>query len=385
MAKHDPEQDQEGAEANGKRSKHRLGLLVFLRQSRLNWLLVFVPVSVALELLGLPKLWLFLTAALAIIPLAGLIGDATEQLAHRMGPGLGGFLNATFGNATELIIGMFALASGLHELVKASISGSIIGNILLVLGLSMFLGGWGRDKQKFNRTKAGASTAMLFLAVIALVMPAVFDLAIFGTLEPPPSLTVELLSLLVGAVLMVTYLASLIFSLKTHQDLITSVAEEAEGPKLSLSNSLLLLAVATGITAVEAELLVDGISVARTALGMSEFFMGVIVVAVVGNAAEHFSALTMAMKNKMELAVTIGVGSSTQIALFVAPVLVFASLLFGRPMSLVFNVFEIVAIGLSVLILAIVSLDGESNWFEGVQLLAVYLVFAIVFYFVPGT
>lgn len=360
-----------------------VSVLNFVGQSWLNWLLLFVPVSVAIELLGWPKLWLFFASAIAIIPLAGIIGQATEQIAFRVGPGVGGLLNATFGNATELIIAIFALRAGLHEVVKASISGSIIGNLLLVLGLSMFAGGWNRDKQFFNRTSAGASAAMLFLAVVALVMPAVFDLSIFGSLERTTP-TIESLSLFVSVVLFLIYLASLFFSLKTHRDLFVSVSPEPESARLSFTASILLLLIATGLAALEAELLVDGISEATVALGMTEFFVGVIVVAVVGNAAEHFSAVIMAMKNKMDLAVTIATGSSTQIALFVAPVLVFGSFLFGRPMSLVFNAFEIVGVALAVLILAIVSLDGESNWFEGLQLVAVYVVMGIVFYFVPA-
>jgi len=373
------------AQRRKRKERKKPGLITFLQKGGLNWLLVFVPVSVVVELLGLPELWLFITSALAIIPLAGLIGQATEQLASRVGPGVGGLLNATFGNATELIIALFALRAGLYEVVKASISGSIIGNILLVLGLSMAVGGWGRVKQSFNRTSAGASSAMLFLAVVGLVMPAVFDLAVFGSLERTAP-DIESLSLLVAFVLIATYLASLVFSLKTHRDLFISVPEEPEPEEahLSVANSLILLAVATVLTAVEAEFLVVGIREATSALGMTEFFVGVIVVAVVGNAAEHFAAVSMAMKDKMDLAVTIATGSSTQIALFVAPVLVFASFLFGRPMSLVFNAFEIVAIALSVLVLAVVSLDGESNWFEGVQLLAVYVVLAIVFFFVPA-
>ncbi|MHB1161578.1 MAG: calcium/proton exchanger [Chloroflexota bacterium] len=360
----------------------QVGILDFLKGTRLNWLLVFVPVSLVIELLGLPKLWLFAVSALAIIPLASLIGQATEQLALRVGPGIGGLLNATFGNATELIIALFALRAGLHEVVKASISGSIIGNILLVLGLSMFVGGLGRARQTFNQTSAGASAAMLFLALVALVMPAVFDLAVFGTLAPTGAI-VEQLSLLVAVVLMATYLASLVFSLKTHRALFTSVPIEPEAARLSTRASLGLLLVITVVTAFEAELLVEAIHEATVALGMTEFFVGVIVVAVIGNAAEHFAAVVMARKNKMDLAVTIATGSSTQIALFVAPVLVFTSFFFGRPMSLVFNAFEIAAVGLSVLVLSVVSLDGESNWFEGLQLLAVYLVLAIVFFFVP--
>jgi len=374
-------------------ARQGVGLVGFLRASWLNWLLLLVPASLAIDWLGLPKLWLFIATALAIVPLAGLIGQATEELAHRVGPGVGGLLNATFGNATELIIALFALRAGLHEVVKASLSGSIIGNILLVLGLSMLLGGWGRARQRFNRTHAGASAAMLFLAVVALVMPAVFDIAVFGSLTRPAPI-IDLLSLLVAVVLLATYLASLVFALKTHRDLFTSTpiesepeapeTAEPEQPRLSLAGASVVLAMATALTALESELLVGAIAEATKALGITEFFVGVIVVAVVGNAAEHFSAVLMAMKNKMDLAVTIATGSSTQIALFVAPVLVIASFLFGSPMSLVFNAFEIVAVALSVLVLAVVSLDGESNWFEGLQLIAVYVVLAIVFYLVPA-
>lgn len=360
-----------------------IGLISLLRKSWLNWLLLFIPISIAVELLHLPDLWLFIISAVAIIPLAAQIGVATEQLSNRVGPGLGGLMNATFGNATELIIALFALRAGLQEVVKASISGSIIGNILLVLGLSLLLGGWGRQKQTFERTSAGANAAMLCLAVVALVMPAVFDLAVYGSLERV-TIEIEHLSLLVAGVLMLTYIASLVFSLKTHRVLFSSVPAGEREASLSVGKSILLLLIAASLTAVESEFLVSSISEATRALGMTEFFVGVIVIAIIGNAAEHFSAVVMAMKNKMDLAVTICTASSTQIALFVAPVLIFASLLFGEPMSLVFNAFEIVGIALSVLLLAVVSLDGESNWFEGFQLLAVYVVLGIVFYFVPA-
>ncbi len=382
-------------------------LIAFVAENKLNLLLLFVPVAVVVQILHLPRLWLFGVSALAIIPLAGLIGEATEQLAHRTGAAVGGLLNATFGNATELIIALIALRAGLPEVVKASISGSIIGNVLLVLGASFLFGGWKWTRQYFDQTHASASAAMLFLAVVALVMPAVFDLAVYGSLSENTSV-VQSLSLLVAIVLILNYLASLVFSLRTRRSLFSAdqrptprtiedtvagetaatVAPESEpeeeSPRLGLTSSLVLLGVATVLTAVMSELLVQGISDATRALGLTEFFVGVIVVAVVGNAAEHFSAVSMAMKNKMDLAVTIATGSSTQIALFVAPVLVIASFLFGTPMSLVFNAFEIVGIAFSVLVLAVVSLDGESNWFEGLQLIAVYLMLAIVFYFVPA-
>ncbi|MCE5200371.1 calcium/proton exchanger [bacterium] len=368
---------------HGRQIHGQIGVVEFIKGSWLNWLLVFIPLTVTIGITGAPKLWLFLTSALAIVPLAGLIGSTTEQISSRTGPGLGGLLNATFGNATELIIALFALSAGLQEIVKASISGSIIGNNLLVLGASMFAGGLGREKQTFSRTKAGASAAMLFLAVVALVMPAVFDLAVFGTLERSTP-RIELLSLLVSMVLIFTYLASLIFAFKTHRDLISSVPSDEQEPRLSISNSIMLLALATAAVAWESEVLVGAVEGATRSLGMTEFFVGVVIVAIVGNAAEHFSAVLMARRNHMELAVTIATGSSTQIALFVAPVLVFASFVIGNPLSLVFNAFEIAAIGLSVMALSLVSLDGESNWFEGMQLIAVYVILAIVFYFVPA-
>jgi Ca2+:H+ antiporter len=357
-------------------------IISILTSSWLNWLLIFVPISLAIDLLGFPKIWLFVTSALAIVPIAGLIGAATEQLAHRVGPGIGGLLNATFGNATELIIAFFALQAGLPNVVKASISGSIIGNILLVFGLAVFVGGLGRDKQTFNRTNAGAAAAMLFLASVALVMPALFDLTVFGSLERSSPI-LEQLSLLVAFVLLATYVANLIFSLKTHKDLFISVPEE-ERNLLEVKSAVVLLLGATILAALEAELLGAGLTDATAALGMTELFVGVVVVAVVGNAAEHFSAVSVAKKNQTDLAVTIATGSATQIALFVAPVLVIASFLMGQPLSLVFNAFEVVGITLAVLILAFVSLDGETNWFEGAQLIAVYVILAIVFYFVPA-
>jgi len=366
-----------------RRQLRLISVTSLLRENALNLLLVFVPVSVALMLSRAPHLWIFLTSALAIIPLSGLIGRATEELADHFGPGIGGLLNATFGNATELIIALFALHAGLFEVVKASISGSIISNILLVLGGSMLVGGWGRDKQVFNRTNAGASASMLFLAVVALVMPAVFDLTITGSLRETDIPPIRAFSLLVAVVLMLTYFASLVFSLKTHRSLLTVDLPEVRAiPRLSIQNAVILLLAASVLTAIESELLVGTIEAATKALGMTEFFVGIIVVAIIGNAAEHFSAVMLARKNRMELAVTIATSSATQIALFVAPVLVFVSFAFGHPMTLIFNAFEVVGITCSVFILAFVSLDGESNWFEGLQLIAVYLVLAIVFFFV---
>lgn len=353
----------------------------YLRSRPLNLLLVFVPAILVLEGFHAGAVWLFVVSGLAIVPLAGVLGDATEDMAARMGPVAGGLLSGTLGNATELIIALFALRAGQLEVVKASITGSILGNLLLVFGLSILVGGMRRERQTFDRTHAGVNTSMLMLAVCALVMPAVFDLVVYGTLERDTD-TVRQLSLWTATVLILTYFASFIFSFRTHKHLFTSEAH-AE-PLMSRRTALALLIGATVLIAWASEVLVAQIEEATRALGMTKFFVGVIVVAIVGNAAEHSAAVFAARKNKMDLSITIAVGSSVQVALLVAPVLVFASFLLGHPMSLVFNGFEIAAVILSVLVAALVSLDGETNWFEGVQLLAVYLILAIAFFFVPG-
>ena len=353
-------------------------------------LVPFIPLAIAFDLAGASAGLIFTTAALGIIPTAALMGLATEELAERSGPGIGGLLNVTFGNAPELIIALFALGEGLHEVVKASIIGSILGNILLVLGAAMFVGGWNRDRQHFNATAANVQSLMLFLAAAALVMPAIFEL-VEGRGLPPPSAEivsygsdVEHLSLLVAIVLMATYVAGLYFSLRTHRSLFNP-PYEAEGPgglDWSVRRSVAMLAIAGIAVGVMSEILVGSISEASHSVGLSEFFIGVIVVAIVGNAAEHWVAVLVAAKNKMDLAVNIGIGSSAQVALFVAPLLVLASFVLGpQPMPLVFNGFEVGAIILAVLIANYVTHEGESTWFEGIQLLAVYLVLGIAFYY----
>jgi len=353
----------------------------YLFSRYLNLLLVFVPGVFLMEyVLHAGAVWLFAASALAIIPLAGVLGDATEEVAGRMGPVAGGLLSGTLGNATELIIALIAVRAGELEVVKASITGSILGNLLLVFGLSVLLGGIGREKQTFQRTNAGVNTTMLFLAVCGLVMPAVYDLAQYGTLDHDDIL-VQQISLWTAAVLIITYLASFIFSFRTHKHLFH--AESHGHGTMSRKTAFVLMGVSTLLIAVVSEVLVKQIEAATQALGMTKFFVGMIVVAVIGNAAEHSAAVFAARKDKMDLALTIAVGSSVQIALLVAPVLVFASFLLGHPMSLVFNGFEIVATILSVLIISEVSSDGETNWFEGVQLVALYVMLAIVFYFVP--
>jgi Ca2+:H+ antiporter len=352
--------------------------------SPLNLLLLAAPVSwfLAWTLPGSP--WIFITAAASLIPLAGLIGLGTEQLARRSGPGLGGFLNATFGNAAELIIAVVALRNGHVELVKASITGSIIGNLLLVLGFSFFVGGLGRRTQTFHRTSATNTSGMLFLGVVALVVPAVFNLSIYGTLNAhPPAL--DHLSFWSALILIGAYSGSLVYAFTAKCDLFRSAQENRhEGPAFSTGAAVAVLAAGTLLTTVQAEVLVHALEPALARFGFTELFVGVIVIALIGNAAEHYSAVTAARRNDMTLAVEISVGSSAQIALFVAPALVLYSFAIGRPMSLLFNAFEIVAIALSVISTSHVVADGESNWVEGLQLLSVYLILALAFYFVPA-
>lgn len=351
----------------------------------LNWLLLIVPIAFFLHLRHAPPLWVFAAAAFGIIPLAGVLGEATEALAARMGPTLGGILNATMGNATELIIAFFALRAGHVEVVKASLSGSIIGNLLLVLGLAVLWGGIGRESQKFSRATAGTNSTMLFIAVVALIMPAVFDLTVYGNLKQQnPHL--ENLSLWTSGVLILIYLVSFVFVLKTHKRLFQPDhgLEHHEGGHVSVQRSLISLISATVLIGFLSEMLVGEIDAVTKSIGMTELFVGVIVVAIIGNAAEHSSAIMVARRNQMDLAMTIAVGSSTQIALFVAPVLVFLSVLIGNPMSLVFTGLEIAAIVMSVLIVEMISYDGETNWFEGAELLAVYIILALAFFFVPG-
>ena len=352
-------------------------------------LVPFIPLALVFEVIHAPATLIFATAAVGIIPTAALMGLATEELAARSGPGIGGLLNVTFGNAPELIIALFALNEGLQEVVKASIVGSIIGNILLVLGAAMLVGGLGRERQTFSATAANVQSLMLFLAAAALVMPAIFEL-VDGRGLPSPNAElvnyggdVERLSIAVAVVLMATYVAGLFFSLKTHRDLFNPPYEEEEDSfGWSVRRSVAMLAIAGLAVGVMSEILVGSISEASETIGLSEFFIGVIVVAIVGNAAEHWVAVLVAYKNKMDLAVNIAIGSSAQVALFVAPVLVLASFVLGpQPMALVFNGFELGALVLAILIANVVTQEGESTWFEGVQLLAMYAILGLAFYF----
>jgi Ca2+:H+ antiporter len=359
-------------------------------QRAMQALLVFVVLAPLAQWLHWGALAVFACSALAIIPLAGLMGDATERLASRLGAGVGGLLNATFGNAAELIIAMVALQNGLYDVVKASLTGSIIGNILLVLGLAMVCGGATRERQKFDRAAAAASATLLMLAALALVVPAVFHFVAEGavaraTLTPVREAAIErALSFEIAIVLFVAYLLSLVFTLRTHKHLYTGAAEEHEHEKVNVRRAVLTLLAATAGVAWMSELLVHAVEETSQVLGLTEVFVGVIVVAVVGNAAEHSTAVVVAMKNHMDLALNIAIGSSIQIALFVAPVLVFASYFMPHgPMDLRFSAFEVLAIVGAVAVVNLVSQDGESNWLEGALLLAVYLVLGIAFFFLP--
>jgi Ca2+:H+ antiporter len=350
---------------------------------------IFIPAAIALELAHASPVLVFSAAALGVIPTAALMGRATEEIAEQTGPGIGGFMNVTFGNAPELIIAFFALNEGLHEVVKASIVGSIIGNILLVLGAAMLVGGWNRETQTFNRTAANAQSAMLLLALAALILPAVFQLVHGGSLPAvgeerhPFSSEVEDLSFGVAIILMLSYVAGLVFSMKTHRSVFNPYEEEhgEAGGGWSIRKAVGLLAVAAVLVGLMSEILVGSISEASEDIGLSEFFVGVFVVAIVGNAAEHWVAVLVAAKDKMDLAVNIAIGSSAQIALFVAPLLVLLSYVVGpEAMPLVFNGYELGAMLFAVLIANFLTQEGESNWFEGVQLLSLYAVLGIVFY-----
>ena len=350
----------------------------------LRLLLVFVPVAIYLGLTQASPTWVFLFSCLAILPLAGLMGEATEHITHHTGPGIGGLLNASFGNAAELIIAFIALRAGETEIVKASLTGSIIGNLLMVLGLSMLVGGWKHKELRFSRIAGESGSSMMVLGVVALVIPAIY--ANISHHKNPGH--IESLSFDISWVLLLTYAASLVFSLKSHKHLFAGEgvddlsAEGQEGKVWTVAKSLAVLIGAAGFVGWISEFLVHAVGEAGASMGMSKVFMGVVVVAIVGNAAEHSTAVLMAAKGKMDLALGIAMGSSMQIALFVAPVLVIAGHFMGQPLGLEFTILEVVAVFLSVGAVSLLVLDGRTNWFEGVQLLAVYSILAMAFYFV---
>jgi Ca2+:H+ antiporter len=366
----------------------------------LRYLLVFVPLAFLVEFVEAiynPML-LFIFACIGLIPLAGLLGEATEELAIHTGPRIGGLLNATLGNAAELIITVVALSAGKVELVKASITGSILGNLLLILGFSLLLGGWKHGVQRFDRNLTGMSATMMLLAVIGLIIPTLLELIrevqvgqidVFNTSVRDPAL--DSLSLGVAGILILLYVLSLIFTFRTpvgesHTG-VDDHSDEQDGhqAKWSIRTSVIVLAVCTIAIVFLSEFLVGAVEPVVASLGVSELFLGIIIIPLVGNVAEHIVGVQVAYKNKMDLSLTISLGSSMQIALFVAPLLVFISLLFGPEMTLFFSLMEVIALALSVLIAAFISTDGESNWLEGAQLLAVYLIIALGFFYIqPG-
>jgi Ca2+:H+ antiporter len=348
----------------------------------------FIPIALVLDIVGAAPALVFIASALGVVPTAALMSDATEHLAARAGPGIGGLVNVTFGNAPELIIAIFALADGLQEVVKASLVGSIVGNSLLVMGAAMLAGGWKRTRQSFDRTAAQAQTGMLLLTVVALALPSVLELAQHVSLPAVSDVRrtfghdIQGVSVAVALVMIATYVAGLFFSLRTHRDLFNPAEgqDDSEGT-WSVRRSVGTLAVSGALVALMSDILVGSIEHASRDIGLSQFFVGAFVVAIVGNAVEHYVAVVAAAKGKMGLAVNIAIGSAAQIGLFVAPVLVLLSFAFGpSPMALVFNVYEIAALLAAGLVATALVSDGESTWFEGVQLIALYAVVGIVFY-----
>ncbi|GMA16528.1 calcium/proton exchanger [Deinococcus metallilatus] len=354
----------------------------------LNVLLIFLPIAVFLEVThGSPTL-IFLSAALAILPLAGIMGQATEQLAVRAGSTVGGLLNATFGNATELIIAFFALQAGKLEVVKASIIGSMLGNLLLVMGLAVFLGGLKYKEQRFNLKSATTVASLLAISVIALMIPTIFDLAARGITPGRIEALDVNLSDATAVVLILVYLAYIYFTLVSHRDILSTADDpdahdEHEGPLWSVPYAVGVLAAATIAVAFMSEFLVGTLDAATAALGLTEFFVGLILIPIIGNAAEHAAAVLFALRNKMDLSMTISLGSTVQVALLVAPLLVLAGLLVGQPMNLVVTPLELAAIGAAVVIAGSVVRDGETNWLEGLLLLAVYVILALAVFFYP--
>lgn len=369
-----------------------MAFLNWLKREPLYWLLAALPVAVGLDWSGINELWVFILAGVAIIPLAGLMGRATENLAERMGPGIGGLLNATFGNAAELIIAFLALQKGpdFYPLVKASITGSIVGNILLILGISIFAGGIRYPRQTYNATAVSLGSTLMGLAAIGLVVPAIYVQVAAAESPAHRAPDIAHLSEEISAILIFAYLASLFFSLKTHRHLFAGDPDTLpkgvghHSPEWGVRKSLILLVVATVGVAWMAELLIGAVEHASEALGMTKVFVGVIVIAIVGNAAEHSTAVLVAMKNKMDLTFAIAIGSGMQVALLIAPILVFASMfMHEQVLDLHFSLLEVIAVVVSVGTLALIAPDGETHWMEGLLLLAVYVILALAFFHLP--
>ena len=345
----------------------------------MRWLLLALPASWLLAALHASPLLVFAVTGLGVVPLAAAMGASTEALAHRTGPAAGGLLMATFGNAAELILAVAALKAGLTDLVKASITGSILGNLLLILGLALVAGGVRKPILTFNRTAAGMGGAMLLLAVTGLVVPALFAVAHPMAARAASDHLSEAVALVLGA----TYAASLVFSLRTHRNVFQGSGGHAgAAPAMRPGRAIAVLAIATVLVAVQSEILVHSTEAVVAQFGFSEVFLGLIVIPLIGNAAENAGAVVVARKGDTDLALSIALGSSTQVALFVAPLLVFAGVILGQPMTLVFTPLEVVALGLAALIVTVIALDGESHWFEGAQLLAAYAILAVAAWFI---
>jgi Ca2+:H+ antiporter len=349
----------------------------------LRLLLIFIPISIICEMIKLNSTIIFIVSALSIIPLAGIMGEATGEISQYAGGKIGGFLNATFGNATELIISFFAIKSGLFDVVKASLIGSVIGNVLLVLGASMFFGGLKYKTQKFNKNVIEVTSSMLLFAAIGLSIPAIFTYTTKNNsiINPDKISTPQIfdLSLAVAIVMFIIYFLSLFFSFYTHKDIYAVEETESHEAKWSLKLSMFVLLTATIAIAFESEFLVSSVEPMTRAFGLSKFFVGIILIPIIGNAAEHSTAVIMSLKNKMDVAIEIALGSSLQIILFVTPLIIFISFFFTKHMNIIFNEFELITLIVSVFIANKVSTDGQSNWLEGVQLLAVYIIIAISF------
>lgn len=352
-------------------------------------MLLFIPLAILARATEQSETLIFILSALAIIPLADLIGEATEELSLHTGPRIGGLLNATLGNAAELIITIFAINRGLLDLVKASITGSIVGNLLLVMGLSLLVGGLKNGTQTFDRRHASTNATLMILAVVALLIPSLFNPAIHGVAGGGATANELFLSEGIAVVMIVLYGLSVLYSFTggKHTDAAHTTAEDEEHhkPQWTIQRCLIMLAAATFGIVVMSEFLVGAVESVTQTLGLTEFFIGIIVIPVVGNIAEHLVAVEVAYKNKMELSLAVSMGSSLQVALFVAPVLVFIALLFGQQLLLVFTTYELVTLVVTCLIAAFIAQDGESNWLEGAMLLAVYFVVALAFFFLPGT
>jgi Ca2+:H+ antiporter len=353
-------------------------LFTFLKSNPLMILLAAFPIAVVANYADWNPIIVFIFSALGLVPFAGLIGKGTEELAAHTGPKVGGLLNATLGNSAELIITLVAIQKKLLELVKASITGAILGNLLFVMGFSMFLGGLKHGVQKFDRRQSSNNSALLALAVVALVIPSLFSSFIGGEKD----VKVEVLSLGVAGLMMLLYVLGIIYMLKENNSPVTY--QNPQEATWSTKKSIIVLALATGGVIWLSEILVGKVEIVTTSLGISEFFLGIILIPIVGNISEHLVAVQVALKNKMDLSVEVAVSSSLQIALLVMPILVFVSLLMGNPLHIIFNRFELLALGGGVAITALVSLDGESNWLEGAALMCVYLILGLAFFMLPS-